>query len=267
MAERVVTLGTGVSLPYTEHGRRDGIPVVLLHAWGESRHAFSRVVPLLPDTIRVLAPDQRGHREATKPSTGYKFEDYVADVDAFLDAAGLADAVIVGSSSGGYVAQGFAVAHPERTLGLVLIGAPRTLRTQPPFAREVERLRDPIDRDWVRAFFSWFPFERNPPRAYLEDRVEDGARMPARVWREALAGLTGAVAPTEVGVIRAPTLIIWGGRDDVLPPDTGVRLAEAIPGSDLRTYPDAGHLVLWEWPERIADDIAEFVAFLPGEGD
>src|SRR5688500_8108348 len=138
MRDLVAKLRTGVALPYTEWGRADGTPVVLLHAWGESRHAFSRVVPFLPAALRVIAPDQRGHRDATKPRTGYTLADYVADVEAFLDAVGVESALIVGSSSGGYVGQQFALDHPGRTRGLVLIGAPLSLHGRAPFADELD---------------------------------------------------------------------------------------------------------------------------------
>ena len=263
MRDGIAKLRTGVALPYTQQGRPYGTPVVLLHAWGESRHAFSRVVPLLPDTLRVLAPDQRGHRDATKPATGYAFADYVADIEAFLDAVGVESALIAGSSSGGYVGQQFAMDRPHRTRGLVLIGAPLSLHGRAPFADEVEGLADPIDRDWVRGSLSWFRFHRPVPQDYLEDRVEDGVRMPARVWRDALAGLSEAVPPTEAGIIEVPTLVIWGARDELLPADTGERLTAAIPGAVLRTYQEAGHLLLWEQPERIARDITEFATSLP----
>ena len=262
MADRIATLRTGVTLPYTEQGDQDGSVVLLLHAWAESRHAFSRVLPELPGTLRVLVPDQRGHRDASKPPTGYALTDYIADVEAFLDALGVKAAVIAGSSSGGYVAQGFALAHPDRTRGLVLIGAPRSLQGRPSFADELEGLSDPVDRDWVRGTLSWFRFQRPVPADYLEDRVEDGVRMPARVWRDALDGLSRATPPTEAGVISVPTLVIWGARDELLPADTGERLAAVIPGAELRTYEDAGHVVLWEQPDRVAADIAEFAASL-----
>ena len=262
MSDRIAKLRTGVALPYTEQGRPEGTPVVLLHAWGESRHAFSRVVPLLPDTLRVLVPDQRGHRDASKPLTGYAFADYVADVEAFLDAVGVESAVIAGSSSGGYVGQQFALDHPGRTRGLVLIGAPLSLHGRAPFADEVEGLTDPIDRDWVRGSLSWFRLQRPVPQEYLEDRAEDGVRMPARVWRDALAGFSETVPPTEAGVIGVPTLVIWGALDELLPADTGERLTAAIPGAVLRTYEDGGHLVLWEHPDRVARDITEFARSL-----
>ncbi len=58
-------------------------------------------------------------------------------------------------------------------------------------------------------------------------------------------------------------MIIHGGRDELLPEDTGRRLADAIPASRLLVYQDAAHLVLWEHPERIARDVTEFMAGLP----
>jgi pimeloyl-ACP methyl ester carboxylesterase len=259
---RIARLPSGIVLPYTEQGDVSGLPIILLHAWGESRHAFSPLLARLPPTLRVSAPDQRGHRDADKPESGYELSDYVADLAAFLDALQLDSAVILGSSSGGYVAQRFAIDHPGRTRGLVLVGSPLSLRGRPAFADEVERLSDPVDRAWVRASLEWYELHHPVPDDYLEDRVEDGVRMPARVWQQALGGLTAAEPPTEAGTITAPTLVLWGGRDTLLPGDTGRRLAAAIPASRLITYQDTGHLVLWEVPERIARDVVEFASSL-----
>ena len=72
-------------------------------------------------------------------------------------------------------------------------------------------------------------------------------------------GLCTAVPPTETGTITAPTLIIWGGRDGLLSRDDEQALAAAIPGSRLIVYDDTGHLVLWEQPDRVATDLADFV--------
>ena len=182
MADRIAKLRTGVTLPYLEQGAG--------RSRGRPPSCVGRVAPRVqprpaeaPRMLRVLVPDQRGHRDASKPPTGYAFTDYIADVEAFLDALGVKAAVIAGSSSGGYVAQGFALAHPDRTRGLVLIGAPRSLQGRAAFADELDGLSDPINRDWVRGTLSWFRFQRPVPADYLEDRVEDGVRMPARVWR------------------------------------------------------------------------------------
>ncbi len=122
---------------------------MLLHAWGESRRAFDRLIAVLPDTVRVIAFDQRGHGDADAPGTGYSLADFAADVEAFMDAAGLSSAVLLGVSSGGYVAQQVAIADPRRVVGLVLVGSPRTLQGRPPFADEVDELLDPVQESWV----------------------------------------------------------------------------------------------------------------------
>jgi rifampin ADP-ribosylating transferase len=190
--------------------------------------------------------------------------DFVADLASFQDVVETGPCFLVGSSSGGYVAQQFAVEQPRRTLGLVLIGAPRSLHGRPPFADEVDRLTDPIDRDWVRASLEWFEFHQPVAEEFFADRIDDGVRMPAHVWKLALEGLSHAAVPTEIGTIRAPTLIISGDRDDLLPHDEASKLAAAIPRSRLVTYESTGHLVLWEQPVRIASDIAEFVDEVTG---
>ena len=239
------------------------MPVVLLHAWGESADCFDRLLPLLPAAVRVVAMDQRGHGKADKPANGYTLVDLADDVEAFMDAVGLTSAVLVGSSSGGYVAQQVAVRSRHRVSGLVLVGSPRSLRGRPPFADEVDRLTDPIDRAWVKASLDWFPRFHDVPDWYVQDRVDDGVRTPAHVWRKALIGLSTAVPPTETGTITAPTLIIWGAKDELLLRDDQERLAAAIPRSRLIVYHDTGHLVLWEQPERVASDLTDFVRGLP----
>ena len=90
--------------------------------------------------------------------------------------------------------------------------------------------------------------------------------MPASVWRESMTGLCTAVPPTETGTITAPTLIIWGERDGLLSRDDEEALAAAIPGSQLVVYDDTGHLVLWEQPERVANDLTDFVTGLMRRG-
>jgi rifampin ADP-ribosylating transferase len=248
-----------VSVSYVAQGDRSGVPVVLLHAWGESLASFDRLLTLLPATIHAVAVDQRGHGDADKPADGYTLLELADDVVAFMDAVGLTSAVLLGSSSGGYLAQQVAVRSPHSVSGLVLVGSPCSLRGRPSFADEVDRLTDPVDRVWVTASLEWFPRFHDVPGWYVEDRVEDGVRMPASVWRKALSGLCTAVPPTEMGTITVPTLIIWGERDELLVRKDQEALAAAIPGSRLIVYEDTGHLVLWEQPERVAIDLTDFV--------
>jgi rifampin ADP-ribosylating transferase len=258
-----VRLASGVKLACSRHGDPSGVPVLLLHAWAESLGCFDRLLPFLPATMHVLAIDQRGHGDADKPAGGYALMDFAADVEAFMNAMDLKSAVLLGSSSGGYVAQQVAIGIPHRVTGLVLVGTPRSLQGRPAFADEVDRLVDPVERAWVERSLAWFPRFHDVPDWYIQDRIDDGARMPADVWRQALTGLITARPPTETGTITAPTLIIWGARDELLSREDQRALSAAIPGSRLVVYQDTGHLVLWEQPERVASDLARFVDSLP----
>jgi pimeloyl-ACP methyl ester carboxylesterase len=257
---RKIRLATGVSLSYLTHGDPAGVPVILLHGWAESSGSFDRLTPLLPPTVRALVPDLRGHGDADKPEGGYALGDFAADIAAFMTALGLSSASVVGSSSGGYVAQQLAIDCPDRVAYLALVGTPRSLHGRPSFADEVDRVTDPIDEAWVKGSLEWFPRWHDVPDWYIQDRIRDGLRMPARVWRDSLRGLTTAVPPSETGTITATTLIIWGDRDGLLSREDQVALSVAIPGSRLIVYEGTGHLVLWEEPERVARDVCDFLA-------
>ena len=256
---RRVELATGVSVPYVSAGPAAATPVVLLHAWGESWRSFDRLLPLLPGTIHAVAMDLRGHGDADKPATGYSLAEVAADVAAFMDAAGILTAVLLGSSSGGYVAQQVAITSPHRVAGLVLVGSPRSLQGRPSFTDEVDQLTDPVDAAWVRRFLAWFPRFHPVPLWYIDGRVRDGVRMPAYVWRETLAGLVTARPPTDTATITTPALILWGAHDQLLTREDQQALAAAIPASQLIIYQDTGHLVLWEQPERVASDLTAFI--------
>lgn len=235
-------------------------PCCLVHAWGESRRAFVRVLAALPSAMRLIAAELRGHGEADKPRTGYGLPELAADVTALLDLLEVDTAVLVGASSGGYVAQQVAVSDPGRVAGLVLAGSPRTLQGRAPFADEIEGLTDPVDPDWVRAFSTGFATGTKMPDWYTDLLVQEAAQLPAHAWRSTLAGLSNSTPPTTSGTITVPTLIISGGRDNLLPRVEFQMLASLIRSARWIEYTETGHLILWEQPERLAHDIRTFLS-------
>jgi pimeloyl-ACP methyl ester carboxylesterase len=119
---QAIHLSTGFDVNYVAQGDHLGVPVLLLHAWGESLGCFDRLMPLLRTTIRVLAMDQHGHGHSDNPADAHSLSDVAGDVTAFLDAMGLADAVLVGSSSGGIWQQtlsGLIEAIPPTEVGTI----------------------------------------------------------------------------------------------------------------------------------------------------
>lgn len=130
--ERTATLRSGVRVPYAETGRRDAsVSMVLVHAYVESWRYFAPVLRCLPASVHALAPTQRGHESVEGDPAGYRISDFASDIVEFLDAVGIARAVLVGASSGGLVSQVVAATHPSRVAGLVLISSPVALADKP----------------------------------------------------------------------------------------------------------------------------------------
>jgi pimeloyl-ACP methyl ester carboxylesterase len=251
----LAVLRDGLELPYVEQGDPDGVPAVLLHAWLDSRRYFNQLMAVLPRRIHAFAFDQRGHGDAAKPANGYGLRDFAADIGAFMDAVGLDAAVLVGASSGGYVAQRFAVDNPGRTLALALLGSPRSLRgPRPRFADVLATLEDPIDAAFVRELNEGM-VGRAVPGGVMAALCEENLKVPARVWRDAFEGLLAAEPPLDTGRVSAPTLIVWGARDSLLPRADQEAMAAEIPGARLVIYGDVGHLPVIEAPERVAVDL------------
>jgi pimeloyl-ACP methyl ester carboxylesterase len=191
--------------------------------------------------------------------------DFKADLEAFMNALHIDTAVIVGASSGGFVARRLAIDDPARVLGLVLWGSPATLQNKPKvlewWRSTVSRLDDPIDPEFVREFQAGTLVQQVPP-AFFETIVREALEVPAYVWRETLAGMLEDDTLAELSKIKAPTLVVWGEQDPTLPYSDQKVLADSIPGARLLTYAGAGHTFYWEEPARAASDLVAFIQHL-----
>jgi len=258
-----IELPNRVRLPYVEQGDPSGVPVLLLHAIADSWRSFEPVLSHLPESIHTFALTQRGHGDASRPASGYRVNDFAADLAAFMDVLHLEAAVVVGGSSGGFIARRFAIDHPERTLGLVLLGSPAILRNKPGVLEmwdsTISKLTDPISPDLVREFAE-DTLSRAVPQTFLETIVRENLKAPARVWKDTFKGLLEDDSLGELDKIKVPTLIVWGDQDSILPRSDQESLAAAIKGSRLLVYPGAGHAFYWEDPGRVASDLASFIA-------
>jgi non-heme chloroperoxidase len=264
-----VELPGGVSLQYVEHGDPAGIPVLLLHGLGDSWHSYELILPRLPETIRAIAPSQRGHGDSSRPATGYRLRDLAADVAAFMDALALESAIVVGHSMGSVVAQRFAIDHPDRLRGLVLVGSFASMPKNPA-VRElwdsvVSKLTDPVDPGFVREF-QQSAVARPLPPGFFDTVVRESQKLPARVWQGVVEGALRDDVSEELDAIAAPTLIVWGDRDKYsLRSDQEAQTA-AIEGARLVVYHGAGHAPNWEEPDRLSSDLTAFVGFAGAPG-
>jgi len=96
---------------------------------------------------------------------------------------------------------------------------------------------------------------RAVPEVVMATLCEENLRVPARVWRDAFEGLLAADPPLDTGRIFAPTLIVWGARDSLIPRADQDTMAAEISDARLVIYADVGHLPVIEAPERVAADL------------
>jgi len=256
-----VVLPNGLRLQYVEQGDPEGPAVLLLHGYTDSWRSWERLLPVLPPHWRVLALTQRGHGDADRPRD-YAVHDMADDAAAFLDAVGVKEALVVGHSMGATVAECLAIRHPGRVAGLALLGAFATFagnaEIQALWAEDVVELSDPIDPAFVRAFQQG-TLARPVPAPFFEAMVAESLKLPARVWRGALAGQIRCELAPKRARITCATLLIWGECDALVPRSDQETLLAEIRDARLQVLPGSGHAPHWEVPAAVAALLARFV--------
>jgi pimeloyl-ACP methyl ester carboxylesterase/predicted Zn-dependent protease len=257
-AADAVTLASGVRLRYLQQGPTSGPAVIMLHGYSDSSFSFSRVLPLLPSSIRVIVPDQRGHGESARTGDVYSMDAMARDVIELMDALNVPTAMVVGHSMGSFVARRAAALAPERISRLVLVGA--GLSTKNAAVRElqsaVSQLQDPVDRTFVREF-QYSTVHKPVPQEFMEQAIAESLKLDAATWKALLAGMV-AYTPAESD-IKAPVLVLGGDKDSVFPVAEQQALGEKIRGARVKILEGIGHTPQWEDPHRFA---AELLAFL-----
>lgn len=247
-------------IAYDERG--EGSPIVLLSSGAHDRHDYDEVRELLPPRFRSIALDWPAHGDSPAGeglASAMRFADLAEELVEKLAPGG---AVVVGNSVGGFAAGRLAIRRPDLVRGLVLLDsggfAGRPLKDRA-FCALMARPR------FLRAIYPWFASFYMRPRSAADRRVRDVAVATTRqspglgavseLWRsfaspehDLRAGATS---------IAAPTLLVWGRRDPVIPLKIGRRAEELIPGARLVTL-DTGHAPQVSDPEGFAAELVPF---------
>lgn len=277
LTSNFVELPTGVRMHYVERGRNRnrGKVVIFLHGYTDSWRSFERNLPLLSDKFHAYAVDQRGHGDSSKPACCYRAQDFSDDLAAFMDALGIRKATIVGHSMGSLNAHKFAIEHPDRVERLVLVGSATTLAGNANVIGLNEFVQGELS-DPVSAFegFVWdfqsstFAGENGAPEWFVETAVSESLKVPAAVWKQALAEMLVEDHTAQLAQITAPTLILYGDHDGIFFREDQDTLDALIPHSTLKVYyRDAtggypghtGHGLHVEWPQEFVDDLEAFI--------
>lgn len=246
-----------LALHFTDEGH--GAPLVLIHAHGMDLHMWDAVLPLLPDGLRVIRVDLRGHGQSPVPPGDYFMGDMVADVGRVLDRLKVRDAVVCGMSLGGFVAQGLAAERLDLVRGLILSGSATKIGTEQMWLDRIAAIRregvEPLAKAMVA---KWFPpgFRNSPAARAVHDRL---LATPVEAYLGGCAALAGTDLYESTARLRLPTLAIVGSADAVTPPDLVRETAGLIPGAKFQMIRGAGHLPCIDKPAEFASLVTTFL--------
>lgn len=267
----------GMSVHARDEGRRDDpVPIVLLHGTSASLHTWDGWVRALEGRRRLIRVDMPGFGLTGPSPTGdYTIGSYVRFVTAVLDHFGVAHCVLAGNSFGGWVAWEIALAEPGRVDALILVdSAGYAIRSQSvPIAFRVAKIpllgrlmEVTLPRSLVESSVRNVYGDPDKVTPALVDRYYE---LALRAGNRAALAQRFAQAPAGVDESRirglgVPTLVLWGGRDQLIPAEYGGLFERDVAGSRLVIFDDLGHVPQEEDPARTVAVVETFLAGLPG---
>jgi pimeloyl-ACP methyl ester carboxylesterase len=246
-----IVQGVHLTVPLWEKGQ--GRCLLMLHGWGLDHASFYPLREQLAPSFRVLTLDLPGFGQAMMPSQlasttgargaseglGWGIPEYTQLVAALIQQLDVQEPVIVlGHSFGGRIGMRLAASHPELVAELILV-ASAGLRRPAPFLKRAQlkvlRLLGKCAQQLLPAFMA------EPLRHALIQRTASRDYLAAGPLRSTLVRVVNENAATYAGSIQAPTLLIWGEKDQDTPPWIGRVLGELIPNASLCMLPDLDH--------------------------
>jgi len=237
----------GQKIYYQEAG--SGPDVILLHGLGGDSTNWAATLPALAAKFHVIVPDQVGFGRSDKPMIDYRIGTLVDFLNAFYKKVGISRATLVGNSLGGWVAMDFALAHPDKVNRLVLVdsaGYSQKRTGGPPLTRELLLALNPATIAGEKQLMSLVFYNK----AFATDQIAEQALMlhlrkndSYTIDRFIDSILRGEdLVDGKLGAIKAPTLVIWGREDALVPLAAGKALAEDIPGAESVILDSCGHV-------------------------
>ncbi len=253
-----------IQLSYDRAG--DGPPLLLIMGMSGTKHHWGpRVLAELQRDFETIVYDHRDACDSTRTGAPFTIADLAADAAALLAALELDSAHVIGISMGGMIAQELALAHPERvrtlTLGCTYCGgAGSSLASQPVIERLSAAMTSGDRRLAIRA--SW---EVNVSEPFAADEAEwerflaTGMKygLPVAVIMEQMRAIAAHDTSARLPELRAPTLVIHGTADQLIPVQNGRMIAGLIPGAKLEILDGVGHMFFLERPEHTAELVRE----------
>ena len=257
----------GVRLNVLDEGPLDGEVVVLLHGLGGCWRDWAPQLDALHDRYRCVVVEHRGHGRSEATSGALSIELFASDVVAVCRALGIGRAHVVGLSMGGMIAQHVALQAPALVATLVLAdtGAAMPAFIADGFRDYARGVRDTGHNDSRGVVPEFSPawsqqVLQNRPEVVRDNQRETEGTDP-EVWCRAALAVADHDVTARLGEIKAPTLLVWGGEDMLVPVDLmAPPLRDGLPDARLEVLAEAGHLSNLDQPEAFTALLTEHFA-------
>ncbi len=276
-SSQFIALEPGLTVHARDEGNRAGRALIFVHGSNSSLQTWEPWVKRLGAKYRIVTLDLPGHG-MTGPHPGgiYDYPVFVDVVDKIAAKLGLQHFVIGGNSMGGGVTWMYALAHPEKVDGLILVdaaGAPEWQARKIPIGFRLARM--PVvknlalyitPRSMFESSLKTSMYDQKLVTSALVDRYWELNRFPgnraATLQRFSMQHNNHPASKEMLAPIKAPVLILWGEEDNLIPVASARWFAGALPGSKLVIYPKTGHLPMEEVPDASAVEVDAFVGNL-----
>lgn len=251
----------GVHIHVSVEGPADGPAVLLANSLGTDLRVWDAMIPHLPAGLRIIRYDKRGHGLSEAPPAPYGMDRLVADAAAVLDHFGAKNAVVVGLSIGGLIAQGLAAERPDLVRAMVLMDTAAKIGTDAMWDDRIRTVETKgLDAMEAGILERWFS------KKFRSDRLAELAMWRAMLTRTPVAGYAGCSAAIRdcdltgsTARLTLPTLAMAGDEDGATPPDLVRETAGLILGARFELIRGAGHLPCVEAPELTGRMIGDFM--------
>jgi pimeloyl-ACP methyl ester carboxylesterase len=269
----------GHRLAYTASGDpTDGRPVLLLvHGMAGSAATWRLAIPALARRYTVIAPDLPGHGDSATTWQDYSLGSMANALRDMLVALKVEHATVVGHSLGGGVAMQFAYQHPQYSERLVLVASgglgqevswilrsltfPGIEYLMPVLFPDIARRGGESLSRWLRGIGLRAPGLEEEWAAYAALTRAEARAAFLRTLRSVVdvSGQSVSAQDRLYLASKLPTLLMWGGKDRIIPPSHARMAHEAIPASRLIVFEDCGHFLHVEEPQRFVEELSDFI--------
>lgn len=255
-----------INIYYEVHG--EGAPLVLIAGLGLDVTGWMFQTPDFSRKYRVIVFDNRGAGRTDAPDTPYSVEMMADDTAGLLDALGIEKAHILGVSMGGYIAQEFALKHPQRVKSLILATTGAIVLSLAKYVVDtwIRMAQEGVSQEiLIRDLLPWLfteKFFENPEQAQMatDAMLANPYPQPTYAFARQAAAIMEHDTRNRIGQITAPTLVLVGREDLLCPVKLSEELAASIPNAELVILDGGGHGFPIEIPEKFNQTVLDFLA-------